>query len=219
MQPSQVIILVSVLFGLGGLLLGFLLGSAWAMRQARQAGEEESPAPTQEPIIEPPTAIEFPAAEAGQNMPEEETTSAAVEPPVEIAHPDIPEAELAVAEQQAISEPEPAVEEPGLPTEPEVKVAPVPPTVDPAIRAFTRRPIQPKPQPAAPLSIIDQINAIFNQMNAGTPLAERNIRLVQDPTLGVTVRVGDEKYEGIDSVPDEVIRTALKAAVKKWEEG
>jgi hypothetical protein len=173
-------------------------------------------------------AIESPAVGAGQNLPEEETTSAAVE----IAQPDIPEPELAVADQQAISEPEPAVEEvrlpsetetpfaePQLPSEPEAPVSPVPPTVDPAIRAFTRRPIQPKPQPSAPLSIIDQINAMFNQMNAGTPLAERNIRLVQDPTLGVTVRVGDEKYEGIDSVPDEEIRTALKAAVKKWEEG
>jgi hypothetical protein len=56
-------------------------------------------------------------------------------------------------------------------------------------------------------------------MNDSTPLAERSIRLVQDPTLGVTVRVGNEKYDGIDSVPDEEIRAALKAAVKKWEEG
>jgi len=207
MQPSQVLVLVSVLFGLGGLLLGFLIGSAWAMRQNRSlepektSGEPEE-TPAESDLSPEPEAI---PAEPAQPLPEK-APAAISELPVEVLN-------------SAISEPVVPAEEPVLPPEPEAPLAPIPPTLDPAIRAFTRRPIKPQPKPAAPLSIIDQINTIFGQMIAGTSLAGRNIHLVQDPSLGVTVQVGTERYEGIDSVPDEEIRAALKAAVKKWEEG
>ena len=203
MQPSQVVILVSVLFGFGGLLLGFLLGSAWANRRNRSAETGET------------------AAE-----PEETSVDSSPEP---VTNPEEPTPTL----------PAPVVEE--APPSPPVEVVPLPapllvkPEVQPAISTTPSRPVESVIEPVSrtatiaqpkapvrsrsPLSIIEQINAIFDEMNDGTPLAERSIHLVQDPTLGVTVRVGNEKYDGIDSVPDEGIRAALKAAVKKWEEG
>lgn len=209
MQPSQVLILVSVLFGVGGLLLGFLLGSAWAMRQRRATEAEEAPSEAisspEEPLAEDVAELEPSIAEAVQTLPEE-TLTEPIELPMEIANPVIPEPAI-------------PTKEPALPPEPEDLPKPVPPSVDHAIRTFAKQPTKPQPKPAAPLSIIEQINVIFNQMVADTPLAERNIRLVQEPTLGVTVQVGEEKFESIDSVPDEEIRAALKAAVKKWEEG
>jgi len=206
MQPSQVLVLVSVLFGLGGLLLGFLIGSAWAMRQNRPPESEKTSlepeeTPAKSGLSPEPEAI---PVEPAQPLPEK-APAASIELPVEVLIPATPE-------------PVAPAEEPVLPPEPEAPLAPIPPTLDPAIRAFTRRPIKPQPKPAAPLSIIDQINTIFGQMTAGTSLAGRNIHLVQDPSLGVTVQVGTERYEGIDNVPDEEIRAALKAAAKKWEE-
>jgi hypothetical protein len=203
MQPSQVVILVSVLFGFGGLLLGFLLGSAWANRRNR-------------------------SAETGETAAEPEETSVDSSPKP-VTNPEKPTPPL----------PAPVVEE--APPSPPVEVVPLPapllvkPEVQPAISTIASRPVEAVIEPvsrtaaiaqpkaparsSAPLSIIEQINAIFDEMNDSTPLAERSIRLVQDPTLGVTERVGHEKYDGIDSVPDEEIRAALKAAVKKWEEG
>ncbi len=198
MQPSQVIILVSVLFGLGGLLLGFLLGSAWANRQHRSLENEEA-APELELLEEEPT----------------EPPALAMEPPLPVPAPPLaPPAESSVAAPAQPTAPPPA-EPPAAPQKPGPQ-KPIPA----APAAFPAEPVPPSAskKPAAPLSIIEQVNAIFRQMTAGTPLAERSISLQQDPTLGVTVLVGVEHFNSIEEVPDEEIRAALKAAVKKWEE-
>lgn len=203
MQASQVLILVSILFGLGGLLLGFLLGSAWASR--RQRGE---PAP-QEPL-ETASAEENPKIAEPASAPVAVESTLLLEAPDEPGEPepaDMPAVPVTLldAEPAAPPEPLPAAAEPPAAPRPEKSVKPVE--------------IKQPQKPATPLTILEQINEIFNRMTAGTPLAERSIRLVQDPTLGVTVEVGPERFESIDSVPDDEIRSALKAAVKKWEEG
>lgn len=60
MQPSQVLVFVSVLFGIGGLLLGFLLGAAWASR--RNSSGEADEAAQEPPAVEETIAPEQPVA-------------------------------------------------------------------------------------------------------------------------------------------------------------
>ena len=213
MEASQVLILVSILFGLGGLLLGFLLGSAWAGR--RQHGE---PAP-QEPL-ETAIAEESPETAEPVSTPAAGESTLLPDAPDRVDEPNEPEpADLPA---MPVSPSEPALAEmpsvPAAPPEPVLAAAEPPTALQPEKSAKPVEKKQPQ-KPAAPPTILEQINEIFGKMTAGTPLAERGIRLVQDPTLGVTVEVGTERYESIDSVPDDEIRAALKAAVKKWEEG
>lgn len=171
MQPSQVLVLVSILFGLGGLLLGFLLGAAWASRHNPAEAEEETGEPAGTP--------------AGEN--------ASLAPPVtldpEPTSPDVVE----------IKQP--------LPAGPAAPAAP--PTAEVLPSVPTSRPTG---------SMIEQINTILVDLTAETPLAGRNIHLAQDQQLGVVVWVGSQRYDGVDRVPQEEIRSIIQAAVRKWEE-
>ncbi len=112
-----------------------------------------------------------------------------------------------------------------------------PPPIAPAAVADTRQGIPPPPpvsQPArpapapspakkaaepelAPTSIVGQINAILQVRIAGTPLASPGIILMESPTGGVWVYVGVNKYEGVDEVPDEAVKAAIRAAIAEWE--
>jgi hypothetical protein len=99
---------------------------------------------------------------------------------------------------------------------------PAPPTaVRPAPAPVTR----PAPPPvieeetvAAPTSIVAQIDAILHAQLAGTPLMEKGIRLQESPEGGVIVWVGIQKYQGIEDVPDEQIKAAIRTAIKTWED-
>lgn len=71
--------------------------------------------------------------------------------------------------------------------------------------------------PAAPKSIAGQIDDILQEQIAGTPLEERRVRLVDDPFRGVMVFIGQQKFQGIDTIPDQEVRAAIKRAVKTWE--
>ena len=68
-----------------------------------------------------------------------------------------------------------------------------------------------------PLSIVEQINEILQEMVIDTPLASRSVRLVEDPREGVIVLVGLDRYKGVDSVPDPEIKLALRKAAGEWE--
>jgi hypothetical protein len=77
-------------------------------------------------------------------------------------------------------------------------------------------------QPAVVMSaksIVMQIEDILQDMIASGPLTNRGIHLYEDPLRGVMVSVGSEKFEGIDSVPDPVIKSTIRAAVAEWEKG
>ena len=71
--------------------------------------------------------------------------------------------------------------------------------------------------PAKPLSIVEQVDDILKEIVAGTPLAARMIRLVEDPQSGVVVWVGLEHYNGVDMVPDPEIKAVLRKAGAEWE--
>ncbi|MDK1080796.1 MAG: hypothetical protein QGM50_05075 [Anaerolineae bacterium] len=68
-----------------------------------------------------------------------------------------------------------------------------------------------------PKSIVSQIDVELQSQIAGTPLADRSIRLQESLEGGVIVWVGVNKYENIEHVPDEDIKAAFKAAVAEWE--
>lgn len=73
-----------------------------------------------------------------------------------------------------------------------------------------------KPE-AAPTSIVEQINVILQARIAGTSLASRGVILMESPTSGVNIYIGVEKYEGLDSIPDEAVKQAIRAAIDEWE--
>jgi hypothetical protein len=70
----------------------------------------------------------------------------------------------------------------------------------------------------APQSIVAQIDSVLQARLAGTPLAEKGIRLQESLEGGVLVWVGISKYEGIEEVPDEQIKTTIRAAIAEWED-
>jgi len=102
-----------------------------------------------------------------------------------------------------------------------------PAPVRPAPAAVARPGQSPRPVPApgnedeepvvAPGSIVEQVDSILQTQMVGTPLIEKGIRLQESPEGGVIVWVGIKKYEGIDDVPDDQIKAAIRAAITTWE--
>lgn len=70
---------------------------------------------------------------------------------------------------------------------------------------------------AVPTSIVGQINMILQARIAHTPLATPGIILLESPSGGVNVYIGVEKYEGVDAVPNEEVKAAIRAAIAEWE--
>jgi hypothetical protein len=68
-----------------------------------------------------------------------------------------------------------------------------------------------------PQSIVAQIDSVLQARLVGTPLDGKGVRLQESLEGGVLVWVGLEKYEGIEDVPDEQVKAALKGAVAEWE--
>lgn len=92
--------------------------------------------------------------------------------------------------------------------------------VRPAVAPVEVPPVAPATAPAAQPasgSIVQQINDVLQEQLAGTPLAERAIRLSDGPRQSVVVWVGGQRYEGIDAVPDAEVKAAIRAAVSTWE--
>jgi hypothetical protein len=77
--------------------------------------------------------------------------------------------------------------------------------------------LQPTVKKEAPLSIVQQIDVILQEMLPGTPYENQKIYLVEDPKKGVIVRVGTDVYEGVNAVPEGEIKKLLRAAVAEWE--
>ena len=73
---------------------------------------------------------------------------------------------------------------------------------------------EPAPEPQ---SIVAQIDSVLQARLVGTPLDGKGVRLQESLEGGVLVWVGIEKYEGIEDVPDEQVKAALKGAVAEWE--
>jgi hypothetical protein len=65
--------------------------------------------------------------------------------------------------------------------------------------------------------MVGQINEILQLRIAKTKFAEQGITMIESPAGGVNVYVGLNRYEGIDAVPDEEIKAAIRNAIAEWE--
>jgi hypothetical protein len=72
--------------------------------------------------------------------------------------------------------------------------------------------------PPLPQSMSAQIDAILQGQLEGTDLEQRGVRLMELPGKGMVVLVGLDQYSGVDEVPDEAIKAAIRNAVKAWED-
>jgi hypothetical protein len=94
------------------------------------------------------------------------------------------------------------------------------------IQEAVSRPVQPvapatkKPEEKniSTLSIVGQIDAVLQIRLMDTPFAKSGIRLQESIQGGVEVYVGLQKFDSIDEVPDEAIKSEIRAAIKEWEE-
>ncbi len=68
------------------------------------------------------------------------------------------------------------------------------------------------------LSIIAQIDHVFQRRIAGTPHETMGIRIFEGAVGSVEVMVGLNKYASIDDVPDADIKNAIRAAIAEWEQ-
>jgi hypothetical protein len=71
------------------------------------------------------------------------------------------------------------------------------------------------PRPAP--TMVMQIDVILQEMAAKSSLANRGIRITEEPREGVIVWVGPTRYQGIDSVSDPEVLALIRAAVAEWE--
>jgi hypothetical protein len=95
------------------------------------------------------------------------------------------------------------------------KTAPLRPEDVPAATPTATTPK--KEAPAAPQTMVTQIDAILQQKLENSPLAGRGIKLEEAAGGGVNVVVGIQRYDGIADVPDLDVQAAIRAAIAEWE--
>jgi len=110
-------------------------------------------------------------------------------------------------------------------TPPQDKPTPIPPTASapfsdsaqgkPATPATSKK--KDDEAEAPPTSMVGQINEILQLRIANSPLASQGVALIESPSGGVSVYVGINKYEGIEDVPNEEVKVAIRAAIAEWE--
>ena len=112
----------------------------------------------------------------------------------------------------------PAASQPAAPVQPATPVReavsrpvqPVSMSLSPAKKPETERSI-------ASLSIVQQIDSVLQVNMMNTSLAKRGIRLQESSQGGVEVYVGLQKFNAVDDVPDDLIKTTIRAAIAEWE--
>jgi hypothetical protein len=70
---------------------------------------------------------------------------------------------------------------------------------------------------AASTSIVEQINTILQAQILNTRFASQGLSLMESPSGGVNVYIGINWFEGVDAVPDEEIKSVIRAAIAEWE--
>jgi hypothetical protein len=106
--------------------------------------------------------------------------------------------------------------------------APTPPAPAP-VRAAVPNPAPVSPPPAVQakkpepeksitsLSIVQQIDFILQERLINSPMSRRGVRLQESIQGGVEVYVGLQKFDAVDDVPDEEIKSAIRSAIAEWE--
>lgn len=93
--------------------------------------------------------------------------------------------------------------------------------VQPAVSALSPSPTLPvtslTEKEFKALSIISQIDHVFQTRIAGTAYEAMGIRVMEGAVGSVEVKIGSNKYPSIDDVPDAGIKQAIRAAIAEWE--
>jgi hypothetical protein len=123
----------------------------------------------------------------------------------------------------------------GKPASVPAPTSPPPPKPTPASAPVKSTPPQPAGQPTpstpvntptskkdnesetTPRSIVGQINMVLQKNIADTPLESRGISIMESVSGGVNVYVGIQRFESVDDVPDEEVKSAIRAAIAEWE--
>lgn len=111
----------------------------------------------------------------------------------------------------------PWVEGGGQPVTPPTTPAPVP-VPRPAPTPAQVAPAATLEKDITKLSIVQQIDTVLQARLVDSPLGSQGIRLQESLQGGVEVYVGLQKYSSVDEVPDEAIKSAIRAAITEWEE-
>lgn len=93
------------------------------------------------------------------------------------------------------------------------EIMPPPPVTPVAARLDNRSKIKEEPK-----SIVQQINDILQDKVTQSSFANAGIKLQETPQ-GVVVWIGNQSFQGIDSVPEGEAKGLIRAAVKQWEKG
>jgi len=89
----------------------------------------------------------------------------------------------------------------------------------PSTPASVQTPAQkPEEKNIASLSIVNQIDTVLQARLMNTQFAKNGIRLQESALGGVEVYVGLQKFSTVDDVPDEGIKSEIRAAIAEWEE-
>jgi hypothetical protein len=89
---------------------------------------------------------------------------------------------------------------------------------EPASRPIQSAAIKPEEKKLSTLSIVGQIDSVLQTRLMNTKFAKSGIRLQESLQGGVQVYVGLEKYSTVDDVPDQEIKTEIRAAIAEWEQ-
>ncbi len=74
------------------------------------------------------------------------------------------------------------------------------------------------PSPLPSESMIAQIDHILQGKLAAAGLQDKAVRLMEIPGKGMVVMIGLESYNEVADIPDEEIKSLLRAAVREWEQ-
>jgi hypothetical protein len=89
---------------------------------------------------------------------------------------------------------------------------------EPASRPIQSAAIKPEEKNLSNLSIVGQIDTVLQTRLMNTKFAKSGIRLQESFQGGVEVYVGLQKYSTVDDVPDQEIKTEIRAAIAEWEQ-
>ncbi len=216
-------LLVAAVFVIIGFIGGALVTLWWVGREKAPAQERPQKAPATVPIPTQPAHAEAaledpPAAPAPQQAPR----VAAAPPDVLLPQPStnvVPQRAPAQGQKPTPPPPAPAAVRPEPAPAQRQKPAPPPPTSARPERAPAegQKPGPPPPKSLPLLSIVEQIDLVFQELLAASELAGQPIRLMEDPVQGVVVRIGSEQYSGVDAVPDPKVSALIRKAVMEWE--
>ena len=193
---------------------------------AEAAVEEPPAAPAPAPQQAPKPAPRVPAAPPDVLPPQPSANVVPQRAPAQGQKPTPPppaptaaRPEPAPAQSQEPVPPPPTTVRPESAPAQSQKPTPPPPTSARPERAPAegQKPAPPPPKSLPLLSIVEQIDLVFQELLAASELAGQPIRLMEDPVQGVVVRIGSEQYSGIDAVPDPKVSALIRKAVVEWE--